>query len=105
MSMCKITVIRRMFNEDFAREFCKHPAVGPCEMLREGQEFVVRGPMPDKPHGFCSEAWAAIDRYVFAFCLGGGEIFNGSWMKRENEMIACCNDGVRPVVFKLERID
>ena len=27
------------------------------------------------------------------------------WMERENEMIACCSDGTRPVVFKIERID
>lgn len=28
-----------------------------------------------------------------------------SWMKKENEMIACCLDGTRPVIFKIERID
>lgn len=27
------------------------------------------------------------------------------WMRHENEMIACCNDGTRPVIFKIERID
>lgn len=27
------------------------------------------------------------------------------WMKRENEMIACCSDGMRPIIFKIERID
>jgi uncharacterized repeat protein (TIGR04076 family) len=42
---------------------------------------------------------------VFAFHAGGGAFFDGRWMKQENTMIACCNDGVRPVVFKLERID
>ncbi len=26
-------------------------------------------------------------------------------MERENEMIACCSDGTRPVIFKIERID
>ena len=25
-------------------------------------------------------------------------------MKKENEMIACCNDGTRPVIFKIERV-
>lgn len=25
------------------------------------------------------------------------------WMKRENEMIACCSDGTRPMIFKIER--
>jgi uncharacterized repeat protein (TIGR04076 family) len=27
------------------------------------------------------------------------------WMKEPGTLIACCNDGVRPVVFRLERID
>ena len=27
------------------------------------------------------------------------------WMKEENTMIACCSDGTRPVIFKIERID
>jgi len=26
-------------------------------------------------------------------------------MARENEMICCCSDGTRPVIFKIERID
>lgn len=33
-----------------------------------------------------------------------GSIMKG-WMERENEMIACCSDGTRPVIFKIERID
>lgn len=27
------------------------------------------------------------------------------WTRDERLMIACCNDGTRPVVFKIERID
>lgn len=27
------------------------------------------------------------------------------WMRDENTMTACCNDGTRPVIFKIERID
>lgn len=27
------------------------------------------------------------------------------WTNDERVMIACCNDGTRPVVFKIERID
>ena len=36
--------------------------------------------------------------------LQDGSIMKG-WMKRENEMITCCSDGTRPVIFKIERID
>lgn len=27
------------------------------------------------------------------------------WTNDEKMMIACCNDGTRPVIFKIERID
>lgn len=52
---------------------------------------------------FCSELWDAISRYIYTG-LQGGSIMKG-WMDRENEMIACCSDGTRPVIFKIERID
>ena len=103
MAKCKITVLRKMFNEDYAKEFCANPAAGACDAFTEGQTFILDN--PGKPPGFCEEAWSAITRYVFAFNSGGGAFFNGRWMKDENTMIACCNDGIRPVVFKLERID
>ena len=52
---------------------------------------------------FCSEARDAISRYIYTG-LQGGSIMKG-WMKEENTMIACCSDGTRPVIFKIERID
>ena len=44
-----------------------------------------------------------ISRYVYA-ALQGGSIMRG-WTNDEKMMITCCNDGTRPVIFKLERID
>ncbi len=52
---------------------------------------------------FCSEAWDAVARYLYAG-LQGGSIMEG-WMREENTMIACCSDGTRPVIFKIERVD
>ena len=52
---------------------------------------------------FCSEAWDAISRYIYA-ALQGGAIMHG-WTKDDRVMIACCSDGTRPVIFKIERID
>lgn len=106
MAKCKITVLRRMLNEDFVKEYCDTPNVGKCERFKDGQEFTLEH--PSKPPRFCEEAWSAITRYVFAFMSGGRDFFGSNskhWMKKENTMIACCNDGIRPVVFKLERID
>ena len=56
---------------------------------------------PKMPH--CSEAWDAIARYIYTG-LQGGSIMKG-WMNQENTMIACCSDGTRPVIFKIERVD
>ena len=51
----------------------------------------------------CFGVWDAISRYIYTG-LQGGSIMKG-WMKHENEMICCCSDGTRPVIFKIERID
>ena len=52
---------------------------------------------------FCGEAWDAVSRYVYT-ALQGGSIMKG-WTNDDRVMIACCNDGTRPVIFKIERID
>ena len=52
---------------------------------------------------FCSEAWDCISRYIYS-ALQGGAIMHG-WTNDDKVMIACCNDGTRPVIFKIERID
>ncbi|NHM15037.1 RhuM family protein [Xiamenia xianingshaonis] len=52
---------------------------------------------------FCGEAWDTISRYVYA-ALQGGSIMK-SWTNDDRMMIACRNDGTRPVIFKIERID
>ena len=36
--------------------------------------------------------------------LQGGSIMQG-WTNDDRMMIACCNGGTRPVIFKIERID
>ena len=52
---------------------------------------------------FCGEAWDAVSRYVYT-ALQGGSIMKG-WANDDKIMSACCNDGTRPVIFKIERID
>ncbi len=52
---------------------------------------------------FCAEAWDAISRYIYT-ALQGGAIMH-SWTNDDRIMIACCNDGTRPVIFKIERMD
>ncbi|WP_288338975.1 TIGR04076 family protein [uncultured Allobaculum sp.] len=52
---------------------------------------------------FCGEAWDAISRYISAALQGGSIMYK--WTNDERMMIACCHDGTRPVIFKIERID
>ena len=105
----KITVLRRECYEDLQEKYLANPKSGPCGMFQDGQEFIIGDGEGEYTFfrmmegGFCSEAWDAISRYVYA-ALQGGSIMRG-WTNDERMMIACCNDGTRPVVFKIERID
>lgn len=100
MNKVKITVIRKMFNEDLAKEYGVE-GLKPCPMLKEGQVFYADYAKPD---GLCDEAWKAIYQYVFALAHGAGNdvFYFGDWIKEKGVAICSCNDGLRPVIFKLE---
>ena len=102
---CKITVLRKECYPDLQREYLANPESGPCSMFEVGQEFILDRQSYQSMNGgnFCMEAWGAIHHYVYS-ALQGGSIMEG-WMADEKAMIACCNDGTRPVIFKIERID
>ncbi|MEN6395022.1 MAG: TIGR04076 family protein [Methanoregula sp.] len=100
---CKLTIIKRTLNPELAKEYCQEE-VTPCPCFTEGQVFVCG---LDKPEGFCDWAWRDIHPMV-AVLLAGGNFSHGifaGWMKNERSMIGCCSDGIRPVVFRIERID
>ena len=102
MAKCKITVLRRMFNEDLANEYCQEEAA-PCPVFNEGQEFIYdHQGEGNKPGNFCEWAWNDIYKTVITLASKGTF---GYWMKDDKSIIQCCTDGIRPVVFKVERID
>ena len=106
MSKCKITVLKKYYDPEIAAEYCANPDPGPCSIFEEGQEIIIDRDAYFSmkiPGEFCGEAWHCINHYVYS-AIQGGSLMEG-WSKDENTLIACCNDGVRPVVFKLERID
>ena len=92
----KITILRRTQNRDFLEEFAES-IWGPCERLGDGQEFVSQ--RANMPEGFCSWAWADIQKYVLTLARGGN--FLGV---KPGMFVTCCTDGFRPVFFKLERL-
>ncbi len=59
------------------------------------------------PEGFCAWAWADISKMVVSL-MAGASFDRGlfeKWMKDGSSAVACCTDGFRPVIFKLERIE
>lgn len=103
MKRVRITVIKKEFDAALARQYGAE-GLGVCPMLREGQVFYADYARPD---GFCDEAWKAIYQYVFALAHGAadGLFYYGDWIKTPGVAIVCCNDGLRPVTFKLEATD
>jgi uncharacterized repeat protein (TIGR04076 family) len=101
----KVTVLRRELYADLQKEYLADPDSGRCTHFSDGQEFIIDSNNFNRvlDGKFCAEAWDCISRYVWAG-LQGGSIMDG-WTKDENVMITCCNDGTRPVIFKIERID
>jgi uncharacterized repeat protein (TIGR04076 family) len=96
----KITVLKR-FNP--SEVFEKNPItpVSPmssCEIFKDKQEFIVEN--LNMPKGFCTSAWVSIYGNVRLLGFGG----NLPWFKEKGTAINCCIDGIRPVIFKLERI-
>jgi len=100
-SPCKITVLKTMYNEDLADQY-RRPDVhrGPCPYFTEGQEFVARY-VAERPEGFrCEWAWNDIEKIVLGMMLNADF---STWMQDGSTFIACCTDGIKPVVFKIER--
>ncbi len=123
----KVTVIDKKLYPDLQEQYCADPQSGACPCYQVGDTFLFerygtaddfwhiglntqQGAAPQQgwtaggtrfPH--CSEAWDAIARYIYTG-LQGGSIMRG-WMRDERQMIACCSDGTRPVIFRIERLD
>ena len=103
MKKVKITVLETTLNKKLAAQYGA-AGLTVCPMLREGQMFFADYAKPD---GFCDEAWKAIYQYVFALAHGADRdlFYYGDWIRTPGVAICCCNDGLRPVIFKLEATD
>lgn len=103
MKNVKITILKTTLDKQLAGEY---GAVGltACPMMKEGQVFYANYAKPD---GFCDEAWKAIYQYAFALSHGAdaGVFYHGDWIRKPGVAICSCNDGLRPVIMKLEATD
>ena len=106
---CKITVLETKVFVDYQEKYLANPKSGACPFFKVGDTFTLKRTLErdDFYHlmngKFCGEAWDAISRYVYSALQGGSIMRN--WTNDDRMMIACCNDGTRPVIFKIERID
>jgi len=100
LKKCRITVVKVLFDEELAQQYAV-PGFGPCNRHKVGETFLCDWRKPD---GLCDEAWKAIHHYVMTLTHDGGNFYGGGWLK-DNIAICACNDGIRPVIFKLEPVD
>ena len=100
MKKVKITVLKTTLDRELAAEYGVE-GLSACPMMREGQVFYADYA---KPEGMCDEAWKAVYQYAFALAHGAGEglFYYGDWIRKPGVAICSCNDGLRPVIFKLE---
>ena len=100
MNKVKITVLKTTLDKELAQEYGAK-GLTPCPMLQKGQVFYADYA---KPEGFCDEAWKAVYQYAFALSHGAGKslFYYGDWIRKPGVAICSCNDGLRPVIFKLE---
>ena len=104
MRQCKLTILKTTLQEDLAREYGV-PHLGKCPFMTEGQVFHASYA---KPEGFCDEAWKAVYQYVFALAHGAEGWYFDDWIdsaRHKGVAICSCNDGLRPVIIKIERME
>lgn len=89
---CKITVLKKSFHKELYQEYPYGEAKS-CGRFEEGQEFFTTNPW-DPPEGFCHWAWADLRAIIHSLHAGNPTV-----------MIVSCTDGLRPVLFKLERVE
>jgi uncharacterized repeat protein (TIGR04076 family) len=89
---CKITVIKKDLYQDLYKKYEGREGEI-CSVFEVGQEITVTNPY-NPPKDFCAWAWADIRPSIHSVFFGG-----------RKSSIVCCTDGLRPVVFNVERVE
>lgn len=98
----KVTIVKTEFYPEFAAEVNQdvEGEFGHCPFFEVGQVFIIKS-IDEIPPKFCAWAWADIERDIAIILFGGNP---KPVLKNPNSMYSCCDEGLRPVIFKLERI-
>jgi len=104
MARVKATVIRKIgIEEIYGKNLPKvsKSFKSPCQWpFKEGDTFVFERGKP-VPEGFCPWAYADLQRDIVHLMFDG----DFPWMDEKGVTYATCTDGLRPVAFRLERIE
>jgi uncharacterized repeat protein (TIGR04076 family) len=97
----KLTVLKRTDPKEYFDVYpvAKRDWFEPCGIYEDGQEIIVEENLA-MPEGFCQSAWIAIYPNVRTIGFGG----DLPYFEEKGTAVSCCTDGMRPVVFKIERI-
>ena len=103
ISEVKITVLKRVdpsviFDGKVPNRPGTDEKYNVCNAFEDGQEFIV-GLDGNQPEGFCGWAWRDVYKDLSVLRFGG----NFPWLEK-GIAITCCTDGIRPVSFKMERL-
>ncbi len=101
-SRLKITVERIFTPKETLGHDVRHASNGelipPCPIFKVGQEFETENGFT-RPDGFCGWAWRDLTVRLTKFDL----IDDMDWPEKNMTYVACV-DGVRPVIFRLEKL-
>jgi uncharacterized repeat protein (TIGR04076 family) len=104
MARARITVIKKLnlkdiYGENLPVAFDEDRITPECSRFAVGQEFIIDN--HNCPEGFCNWAFADIQRDLVHILYGG----HYPWIREKGVAISCCTDGLRPVIFKIERLN
>jgi uncharacterized repeat protein (TIGR04076 family) len=102
-SSVKVTVLKRLKMEEVFKESpVKAKYNGPCDAFKDGQKYTFGAEKtPQKPERFCSYAWDTLFPWILMLRFNG----NLEFYEDKGVAVVSCADGLRPVIFKLERIE
>ncbi|MFX0173276.1 MAG: TIGR04076 family protein [Candidatus Hodarchaeota archaeon] len=98
ISVVKVFEPKDVIGKDFIRE--SGDTIEKCGFIEENQVFMV-DEMFTVLKGFCPHAWYGIFKELWMLRNCGGYL---DWTGK-NTVYATCPDGIRPVCFKLEKLD
>lgn len=101
-SEVRITVLKKLSSQEiFGDNAPLRKIAKACPVFEVGQLFIV-GEDGEMPKGFCHWAWNDIYKVVTALRYGAN--WESETKEKGSPSVHCCTDGLRPVIFKLERV-